>query len=130
MKRHVAALAMAVSVGIAAQATAQSPDEFLDAFNMRTADDLLRLCDRQPSEPHYAEARGFCLGFIEGGGHFHDKISQVPEVEPMVCANDATTLNDVVLVYLEFAKANPDHMNKNAMDVLIEAAAQKWPCEG
>jgi hypothetical protein len=132
MKTCAAIAMVAVMIGFAYSAQAQTPtgtpDNFLHAFDPQSADDLRKLCSRQPSESHYAEARSFCLGFIEGAGQFHDAIVEVEDVERMVCANGEATLNDVVVVFLEFAADNPEHMGKRAVDVVIEAAAGKWPC--
>ncbi len=129
MKWVTGLLVLPFLMGLATPSSAQQADAFLDAFQVRTAEDLRRLCTRQPSEPFYAEARSFCLGFIEGGAQLHNLITEVEGINRMVCGTNRATRDEAVDVFLAFAAAHPEAMTRNAMDVLVEAAANKWPCE-
>lgn len=129
MRRITGLLMLPILLGLGAPVSAQQGDTFLDAFKVRTAEDLRRLCARQPSESHFAEARSFCLGFIEGGAQFHNLITQIEGIDRMVCGTNQATRDEAVDVFLAFAAAHPEALSRSAMDVLVEATASKWPCE-
>lgn len=127
-KQIISVALLAGLIGIRVPGPANADDTMFEAFELRTAGDLRLLCTRKRSEPHFAEARSFCLGFIEGGAQFHDAITQMDTVKQMVCRDNTVTLDQVADTFVAFVEANPQYMNDGAMDTLVRAASQKWPC--
>jgi hypothetical protein len=99
----------------------------LGDFKVDTAQDLVDLCSADPSNSLYTEALQFCYGFFEGMIHYHDRLVG-PERKPIVCPTGTVTRQDVVGMYLAFAKANPQFMNEDPADNVVRAAIAKWPC--
>jgi hypothetical protein len=97
-------------------------------FAVETAQDLLDLCSVAPGSALYAEAIQFCAGFFEGMKHYHDRMSAGPEVEPIVCAPDGTTLEDVIEMYVVYGRAHPQFLSEDPGDNVIRAAMAEWPC--
>ena len=46
-----------------------------------------------------------------------------------ICAPKEVTVEQVVLVYVEWAKRNPAKLHRTASDLVIEALQEAFPCE-
>jgi hypothetical protein len=115
------------SGGALAEDAARSGYDLGD-FQLRSGQDLMDICTLSPNHPDYHVARAFCLGFMEGAGQLHNVLASGPGFDPYFCAPKGISLDQVVTVYASFATKNPQYMNERAIDSLVRAVANKWPC--
>jgi Rap1a immunity proteins len=121
--RHAIAAAGA-ACALASQVLAVEPSN----FNLATTRDLVALCSCPPHEPLYAEALQFCYGFLAGVAQFHRAMSQSEKIEPLACPKDPVTREQLVGVFLDWAKANPQYLDELPVESLEQAAAAQWHC--
>lgn len=119
----VLALVLAPSI-----AWAQTDGYSLDDYQLRKSGDLLDICSLPPSDPQYPEARGFCLGYFAGGIQLHDALAASPDFPRIACASGNATRDDVVAVFVDYARAHPQYLDEPAMDTVFRAVVDKWPC--
>lgn len=122
-----AAIALAAT-GVLAQGSTKIKGLSVDDFQLNSAKELVEICTLESAHPDFQTAMGFCYGFISGGGHFHDALSQGPEFNRMVCTPKGLTHDQVVKVFTAYTRDNPQFLKEPAMDVLFRAAVAKWPC--
>jgi len=130
MRKTAFAIAVAVAWGFATTSVqAASSDAYgLDDYQLDSAKDLYDVCTVPPSNPDHAVAKAFCVGYFEGGIHLHDALAAADDFPKIACAPDTTTRKELVEVFVEFAKANPQYHNEPAMDAVFRAVVSKWPC--
>ena len=126
-------LALAAALAIASGRAYSQGDKSIEAltsddYELGSAKELVTICTLDRAHPNYRTAKGFCYGYISGGGHFHREISRDPGFEPIICPGDNVTHDDVVKIFVAFTNENPQFLDKPAMDVLFRAAGDKWPC--
>ena len=125
----VLAVALAMVAGGALAQGGKSIESLTsDDYELGSAKELLTICTLDRAHPSFNTAKGFCYGYISGGGHFHREISRDPEFEAIACPGQDVTHDDVVKVFVTFAQENPQYMEQPAMDVLFRAVGTKWPC--
>ena len=54
---------------------------------------------------------------------------QNEKIEPLACPKDPVTREQLVVVFLDWAKVNPHSMDELPAESLERAAAARWPCE-
>ena len=103
----------------------------LQDFTMKSGQDLADLCDAQPTDELYAEAKQFCYGFLSGVVHFHDALAAGPNFGRIVCPEGKVTRQDGAAIFVAWAQAHPDVASTtNPAEALIMAALDKWgPCQ-
>lgn len=131
MRKSAFAIAVAVALGFATTGVhaADSAAYGLDDYELDTAKDLYDVCTVPPSHPDHAVARAFCVGYFEGGIHLHDALAAADDFPEIACAPDTTTRAEVVEVFVEYARANPQYNGERAMDTVFRAVVNKWPCD-
>lgn len=99
-------------------------------FDLYSAQDLVNLCSVKASDRNHEQAIGGCLGFIEGVAQFHEVAVRARRFRPVYCIPKGVTVTkaQAVAVYLAWASANKRYMEKSALEGLLRAAAEKWPC--
>jgi hypothetical protein len=102
----------------------------LEDFNLRTAADLVDLCNIEKSHPDYVTAKAFCYGFFEGGIHYAEAISASPDYVKLVCAPPETTRTEAVDVFVTYVHDNPQYASKSPIDTIYRSLVDKWPCSG
>lgn len=127
------ALVLAATIALAATAVfAQGSNKVrglsVDDFQLDSAKELVEICTLESAHPDYQTAIGFCYGYISGGGHYHDALSQGPEFDRMVCPPQGITHDQVVKIFTAYTSNNPQYLEEPAMDVLFRAAVAEWPC--
>jgi hypothetical protein len=75
------------------------------------------------------EAKQFCYGFLAGVAQFHGAMVQGDKIQPLACPKDAVTREQLVGVFLDWAKANPQSMDELPVESLERATAARWPCD-
>jgi Rap1a immunity proteins len=118
-------VAASAACALASPALAVEPSN----FNLATTRDLVALCSCQPHDPLYAEALQFCYGFLAGVAQFHRAMVQGEKIEPLACPKDPVTREQLVGVFLDWAKANTQSMDELPVASLEQAAAAQWPCD-
>jgi len=122
-------LVLALGVALAPWAASAQTDGYtLDDFQLRTSGDLLDICALDESHVSYWEARGFCLGFMAGGIHFHDAIAAGEDFPRIACPAEGATRSDVVETFVTYARAHPEHLDERPMETVFRAVVDRWPC--
>jgi len=98
-------------------------------FEVRTTADLVTLCSAEPGDPLYAEAMQFCYGYMAGGAHFHQAMVHEDQIRAIACPREQVTRQDLVAMFLDWAKVNPQHMGELPVESVMRAAVATWPCE-
>ena len=113
------------------QASAQVGVADLQDFTLENGQELADLCDAQPGDELYAEAKQFCYGFLSGVVHFHDALAAGPNGRRLVCPGGKVTRQDGAVIFVAWAEAHPDEArNSNPADAVMKAALDKWgPCQ-
>jgi len=106
-----------------------APAVEISNFNLGTTRDLVALCSDQPNDPLYAEALQFCYGYMAGVAQFHRAMVEGEKIEPLACPKDPVTREQLVGVFLDWAKANTQSMDELPVASLEQAAAAQWPCD-
>lgn len=103
----------------------------LQDFTLENGEDLADLCDANPENQLYAEAKQFCYGFLSGVIHFHDALAVGPDFGRIVCPEVKVTRQDGAEIFIAWAKANPDEASSsNPAEAVVKAALDKWgPCQ-
>ena len=98
-------------------------------FNLATSRDLIALCSSQPDDPFYAEALQFCYGYMAGMAQLHRALVRA-DIKPVACPRYEVTREELVRVFLGWARANPGAMDELPAESVKRAAAAAWPCGG
>jgi hypothetical protein len=122
--RHAMALAAIVA---STQVLAGAPA----GRQVKTAGELTALCSVSADDPSYAAAMGFCLGYIDAALDYHAALTSGVKYKPFVCPHAGLTREEVVTVFLEWSKANPQQLENGApVEGVMRAVYEKWPCSG
>jgi len=122
-------LALALGLALAPWTSwAQTDGYTLEDYQLETSGDLLDICTLDQSHANYWEARGFCLGYFTGGIHLQDALAAAPNFERIACAPANATRNDVVAVFVAYARAHPEYLDERPMDTVFRAVNDEWPC--
>ena len=139
MRNHFVAAVVAAtvvtagSVPTANHSAASEPAEgqpgfSVSDFKLVTAQDLYDVCTVEPSNANYAVAQAFCYGFFSGGQHYHDEVASVADLGRIACPSVQPTRVEVVAVFVDFIKRNPQHAGDRPMNAVFEALGERWPC--
>lgn len=124
------AATMTAIVAVVSPAGAASHEDFsIDDFKVQSTKSLLDICTLEETHESYWEAASFCLGFFQGGVHYHRALANGPNFDPIACPTDQVTLRQLVSVFTDYAKANPIYSDEPPMDTVFRAVADQWPCE-
>jgi hypothetical protein len=122
--RHAIAL-------VAVVVSTQSFAETAAGRQVKTAGELAELCGVSADDPSYAAAMGFCLGYIDAALDYHAALTSGAKYKPIVCLHAGLTREEVVTVFLDWSKANPESLNDGApIEGVMRAVFEKWPCSG
>jgi hypothetical protein len=126
-----AALSIALAgaaLGAAPAALAAGEGFAHDDFQVATAQDLFDICTLDQSHPDYWTARAFCYGYFHGGADFHEAMAPVPGFQPLACPEGAATVREAVDAFVNYARAHPEDLARQPMDVVFRAVGEQWPC--
>ena len=123
-KRFVILAALALGYGAPALAV-DSAD-----FKAKTTRNLVNLCSATWGDEQYEAAMGFCLGFIDAAQDYHRAITSGDLVKPISCPTGPVTRQELVDIFLAWAKANPGLLDgESPIHGVMRAASDKWPCK-
>jgi hypothetical protein len=98
-------------------------------FEVETTKDLITLCSVTENDINAIEAIHFCHGFIIGAYHYYVASTEPPGVKEFVCLPDPPpSRNQGIAEFVAWAKDNPKHMNKEAVNTLFRYLEKKYPC--
>lgn len=100
----------------------------MEDFKVDRSQNLLNLCSAEESDPLYAEAKMFCLGYFAGAMHFHRGLTSTGEIKPMACPQGTVTRVEAANNFVTWAQANPQYMSEPAIDSAVRSAVAAWPC--
>lgn len=125
---RLAVLALA-GLLITAPGTPVSASEFtFEDFAVDSTEDLLDVCTVSEENVSHAEAAAFCYGFFQGAVHYHQALATGPHYAPIVCPAEPPHVRQVVSVFVDYARANTQHMAEPAIDTAFRALIEQWPC--
>lgn len=112
------------ALALAMPAGAAGPEH----FQVRNAGDLVRVCDSQSADADHATAIAFCHGLLAGAYGYY--LASTDVADRFVCAPDpAPTRAQVARGFVAWAKARPELMQRGAIDILFNYAAEAFPCK-
>jgi hypothetical protein len=115
----------AVFLGFATASPAVTTEE----FSLRTGADFAALCSTPADDPHYTAAIHMCHGFGAGTYQTILAMTRHEKLQPLVCPPEPPpSRNDVLRVFLDWAKRNPQHMGERPADVIARFLVQQFPC--
>jgi Rap1a immunity proteins len=98
-----------------------------NTFQVRTADDLVRVCSLTAEDPLYKNAMGFCHGVLFGAYGYFD--STVSAADRFVCSPNPTPTRAAVMDgFVAWSRSNPQYMNDAPVDTLFRYLAATYPC--
>jgi hypothetical protein len=92
-------------------------------FDNETTAELARLC----ASPVPTE-RDFCFGFMLGAGQFYTEMLRADVIRPLACPDPVPTIEEMRLGFIDWVAANPEAGETRAVDGMMQAAADAWPC--
>jgi hypothetical protein len=99
-------------------------------FDLATTRDLVALCSCQPDAPLYAGALQFCYGYMAGVAQLHRALVRADDIKPVACPRYEVTREELVRIFLDWARAHPGATDELPADSVKRAAAAAWPCGG
>jgi len=76
-----------------------------------------------------AADRQLCYGFIMGAGQLYTELLRAGTIEPMACADPTPTFEALAAVFVTWLDAHPMQQSARAIDGLMQAATETWPCD-
>lgn len=95
-----------------------------DTAVVRTTSDLGATCASDD-----AADRHFCFGFILGAGQLYTELVRADTIPELACPETPPTLDELRSTFVVWTAANPSLGSTRAIDGLIQAAAEAWPCD-
>lgn len=125
MKRKLICILLAVGLLMPTLAAAADQEDFM----VDSTDDIVNLCATPIDHPMYTAAIHFCHGYLVGAYAYYDALASGPEGVRLVCFSDPVpSRNEIIGMYVDWAKTHPEHMNEAPVDSLFMFLTEKWPC--
>ena len=126
MRRMTLILLLAVAISFPGFAGAVSEKD----FEAKTTEEMIKLCTVSPDDPLYHQAINFCHGYLVGAYNYYEATSRGPAVIKLVCAPDPRpSRNDTIDMFIEWAKAHPQHWGEPPVETEFRFLMEKWPCK-
>ena len=98
-------------------------------FEAKTTKDIIDLCTVSPDDPLYHQAINFCHGYLVGAYHYYEASRSGPKAMKLVCKPDPQpSRNESIAMFIDWAKAHPQHYNEPAVETEFRFLMDKWPC--
>ena len=99
-------------------------------FALDTTRDLIALCGVDAADPNAMSAIHMCHGYFTGIVHFHKLMGEALEGH-VFCMKDKgePTRDQAVAMLVEWSRAHPEHDSMEAIDGVLQWAADTYPCE-
>jgi Ssp1 endopeptidase immunity protein Rap1a len=97
-------------------------------FQVKTTADLVALCDTKPSSEKYVPAIHFCQGFGIGAWQYYQVQADDPASRFVCIPSPPPTRNEVMIAFVQWAKAHPEYMDHAPVDTLFRYLGETYPC--
>lgn len=102
----------------------------VEDFDLRTAADLVELCDVPDNDPMFEAARGFCYGFLSGAANYHHSVNAGKKSTPLFCPPEPKVSRaEAARLFVSWGRAQPQYLSEPPVDALIRFAVATWPCK-
>jgi hypothetical protein len=99
-------------------------------FEIQTTENIINLCTAAPEDPLYHQAINFCHGFLVGAYRYYEAAGSGPGGLKLVCLPDPRpSRNETIDMFIEWAKAHPQHMKETPVETEFRFLMEKWPCK-
>jgi len=99
-------------------------------FEVQTTENIVNLCTASPDDPLYHQAINFCHGFLVGAYRYYEAAGSGPGGLKLVCLPDPRpSRNDTIDMFIDWAKAHPQHMKETPVETEFRFLMEKWPCK-
>ena len=96
---------------------------------MRTAADLVDLCDTDPASEHYIAAIYFCQGFGVGAYQYYlAQTTDDPSSQYVCLPNPPPSRNEAMAAFVAWANARPQYMGEAPVDAVFRFLGETYPC--
>jgi hypothetical protein len=124
----------AVVVGIVVMALSPGFARATDKadFDLKTTEDLYRVCSVGPSDPLREEALNFCEGFLLGVVSYHDEITDRKNLKRLICYPPTATRDQGIQAFNDWAarhQQDEKFMSDPPVVGAVRGLAAKWPCK-
>ena len=121
------ACVIALSIAFPSIALANVTEE---NFALDTTGDLIALCGVDAADPNAMAAIHMCHGYFVGLHHFHTMMGRSLEGH-VYCmeVEERPTRDQVIAMLVEWSRAHPEHDSMEAIDGVLQWAADTYPCE-
>lgn len=128
--RSLHALAAVTVFMAAVAASAQTaPASSESNFQVKTTDDLVRLCEAKPTDPTGIAALHFCQGFAVGAYQYHQITAAAENKHPLFCTpTPPPSRNEAIAGFITWARQNPGQLNTPPVEGMFRFLAQRYPC--
>jgi len=97
-------------------------------FELNNAGDLVTVCSLSEEHPDYTTAHAFCIGYMTGALNYYRAIADSPDMGAFICNDRPIRRSDLVTAFLSWSTAHPQLDAAPAVENVMRAAAQQWPC--
>ena len=99
-------------------------------FEGETVGSIVKLCTASEDTDVGKYAIGFCYGWIEGLDQFYDALlaDERFDVQPVACPVSEPSREETRDAFVRWAKADPARMNMPALEGMIRAVKDTYPC--
>ena len=124
MVRMALGLLLALSLWAGLSAAQVNPD----AFEVDTTGQLLEACTWSESDPLHVRMVTFCLGYVSSAIQYDTAINDGDPSQMITCPPASATLSEATLTFISWAKKNPKLHDQLAVEGVMQAVGQRWPC--
>ena len=99
-------------------------------FEVQTTENIINLCTAASDDPLYHQAINFCHGFLVGAYRYYEAAGSGPGGLKLVCLPDPRpSRNETIDMFIEWAKAHPQHWSEPPVESEFRFLMEKWPCK-
>jgi hypothetical protein len=127
MRKFACATVVALLFALSPNAYANVTEE---NFRLDTTRDLIALCGVREGDPRAVAAIHMCHGYVMGLVHFNIVMGKVLEGS-VYCIEDGErpTRDQAIAMLVDWSRAHPEHDGKEAVDGVLQWAAETYPCD-
>ena len=99
-----------------------------DAFEVDTTGQLLQACTWSESDPLHVRMVTFCLGYVSSAIQYDTAVNDGDRSRMITWPPTTATLSEAALTFISWAKKNPKLHDQLAVEGVMQAVGQRWPC--
>ncbi|HUK07973.1 MAG TPA: Rap1a/Tai family immunity protein [Stellaceae bacterium] len=101
-------------------------------FDLKTTEDLYKVCSVGPDDPLRAQALNFCEGFLLGVVSYHDQVTERRKLKRLICYPPTVTRDQGIQAFNNWAASHQQdqkYMNEPPVIGAVRGLASTWPCK-